>query len=170
MKNKLSVAAIILALILGGIGALKNHIVVENTTPAKSVGSATSPDISSPYFSVGDVIQWKGKTTALTQATTTICAIQSPAATSTLVTAGIRLSVSSTTASIIQMANSTTAFATTTQIGTDVAVAANAFTTIIASTTAANIFAPSTWFVVGMKGNSGTFSPTGICQATWEQY
>jgi hypothetical protein len=109
----------------------------------------------------------------LTAATTTVCALQSPAATSTLVRGGVRLSVSSTTASTVTIAKATTAFATTTWL-TNESVGANAQATIIvpATTTptgqAFQIFAPNEWLVVGMSGGVGTFSPTGVCQATWE--
>ena len=111
---------------------------------------------------------------AMITATTTVCAIQSPNATSTLTEASALFTVSSTTASTVYLAKATTAFATTTSLGY-AALAANAQGTLFASTTpssvtvdGAQIFAPSTWFVVGMTGGTGTFSPTGVCTAEWQ--
>lgn len=143
-------------------------------------GAVSSPEIPSPYFGFGDVRWWAGKMETA-QATTTVCAIQSPVATSTLVGGGVSLSVSSTTASTVTVAKATTAFATTTLLRT-VSVSANAqaqfplaSTTSVASAAAWELeqvnltFAPNTWLVVGMAGGVGTFSPTGTCTAVWQQ-
>lgn len=159
--------------VLGVAIAVMVGMSVNKTTPPS--GAFGSPILPSLYFGFGDVVQYRGKTTALTAATTTVCAIQAPTATSTLVRAAIRFDVSSTTASVVTLAKATTAFATTTSLGS-AALAANAQGTIIATTTPVDaldedrIFAPNTWFVVGMQGgvSGGTFSPTGVCQATWE--
>lgn len=123
-------------------------------------------------MTLGNILWTPNRVTSLNQATTTICAIQSPAATSTLLTAGISFTVSTTTTSIVTLAKATTAFATTTLLGS-ASLAANALGTITASSTpfgldSVNTFGPSTWFVVGMAGNSGTFSPTGVCQAVFQ--
>lgn len=147
--------------------------------PHNAFGSVNSGDPSITNFTRlaandfinGGVETIGNRTASLTQATTTVCAIQSPAATSTLQSASILLTVSSTTASSVVLAKATTAFATTTNLNTE-AVAANAQATIVASTspTGGNkdlIFSPSTWLVVGMSGGTGTFSPTGVCTATW---
>jgi len=110
------------------------------------------------------------KRAVMTTATTTVCALQSPAATSTLVYGSAYLTVSSTSASTLTIAKATTAYATTTSLGAS-AIAANAQATIIASTTptagAATVFAPSTYMVVGLQGGTGTFSPTGVCTAVF---
>lgn len=110
---------------------------------------------------------------AVRTATTTICAIKSPAATSTLTYGTVKLTVSSTTASTVTLAKSATAFATTTSLGTW-AAAANSQGTAVSLRTAAGgedldeTFGPSQYFVVSMAGGIGTFSPTGFCQATFE--
>jgi hypothetical protein len=159
---------ILLALVVG-VGMYGWHRVAPG--PDQITAAVSSPDVNSPYFSFGGVRRWAGHTENLTAATTTVCAIQSPAATSTLLSANIRLDVSSTTASIVTMAKANSAFATTTNIGST-GVVAGAQATIIASTTpTANltVFSPNQWFVVGMAGGTGTFSPSGVCQAVWEQ-
>lgn len=134
------------------------------------LGSVVGPDSYFEYVANND-LQKYGQTVTLRTATTTICAIKSPAATSTLTFAGVKFAVSSSTASTVTLAKATTAYATTTQIGNLVAIAANGQSTILATSTAANIiaqdtvFAPNTFFVVGMAGGVGTFSPTGSCSA-----
>ncbi len=171
VKNILVTFGIVLALILSGV-ALSQSKVVQNIT----AGSVSSPDISSPYFSYGDVRHWAGKTSSLNQATTTVCAIQSPSATSTLEFASVRFSVSSTTASTVTIAKATTPYATTTLLVAG-ALAANAQGTLVASSTPSGgasvdgtyVFSPNTYVVVGMAGGVGTFSPTGVCQAGWRE-
>src|SRR3990167_5206889 len=91
-------------------------------TPAKVInqesqlGAVASPDIMSPYFSFGGVRQWAAHTDTLNTASTTICAMQSPAATSTLRLGSVRLTTGSTTAVVLEMAKSATYAASTTRI------------------------------------------------------
>jgi len=147
-------------------------ILAINAPKVEPVGAVSSPDIASPYFSYGGVRHWGRKTTSLTQATTTVCAIQSPASTSTLMYGSIQFTTSSTTASTVTLAKATTAYATTTSLGS-ASVAANGYATVVSKRTAAGgdaldeTFAPNTYFVVGMAGGVGTFSPAGTCEATW---
>ena len=101
----------------------------------------------------------------MAQATTTVCAIQSPNATTTLAFFSANFTTSSTTASLITMASANNAFATTTTLGVSVSIPANGQATIIATTTPGTIYAPLTWFVVGMAGGTGNFSPVGACNA-----
>lgn len=137
-----------------------------------SLGAVASPDIPSPWLKWGGVTKYNGHDADLTQASTTICAIQAPTATSSLTHAAVQLSVSSTSASSLVIAKSDTAFATTTQIGTNYAIGAGAQVTVVASSTPAagnaTLFSPNQWLVVSMQGGAGgTFSPTGVCQASW---
>lgn len=173
MKNILVTLGLTLALVLSVVGIV---------TDQKSVvvSGVSSPDIQSPYFSYGGVRFWAARA-GLAQATTTVCAIQAPVATSTLIGGSVSFSVSSTSASTVTVAKATTAFATTTLLRTS-SVSANAqaqfslaSTTSSASTAALTldqsnrVFAPNEWLVVGMAGGVGTFSPTGSCSAEWEQ-
>ena len=107
-------------------------------------------------------------------ASTTICAVKSPAATSTLIVngaTGVRFVTSTSTAYNIVFAKATTAFATTTQIGQTVLYAAAALSTTIATSTTATVilqdtvFPPNNYLVVSMAGGTGSFSPTGTCFA-----
>lgn len=130
-------------------------------------GAMTS---SNNTFTQGGVIIYRD-TQAFDTATTTVCSLQAPSATSTLTNAAVTFDVSSTTASVVTLAKATTAFATTTQIGLSYTIEANAEATIMASTSPAAgdalIFAPSEWFVVGMQNGVGNFSPSGDCWASW---
>lgn len=172
----------LLVLFVGLIAVLALWFGISNFSQAPNVvekpvlpaGAASSPDMPFQYlkWGAGFGIRLWPTANPLTVATTTVCAIQSPAATSTMLSGGVRMTTSSTTASTVTLAKATTAFATTTLIGSQVAVAANAQTMITASTTSDNIriFGPSEWFVVGMQGGVGSFSPVGTCHATFEEY
>lgn len=139
------------------------------------LGGVSGPDT---YFSyvANNNLQEYGETKGFTTATTTVCAIKSPAATSTLVFAGVNFTVSSSTASLVTLAKATTAYATSTALNT-LTLAANAQGAQIATSSTAtvgvvgnNIFSPNTYFVVGMQdttpqAGAGTFSPVGSCSA-----
>jgi hypothetical protein len=137
-----------------------------------SFGSVASPIINWPYFGFGDVIEHRAKTSSLNTASTTVCSLLSPAATSTLQDATVRFTVSSSTASVVSFSKGP-GFASTTLLQ-NYSVGANAQATIslFGTTTSAGIdnlvFAPSQYFNVTMSGGIGTFSPTGTCQATWQ--
>jgi len=166
IKKVISGIVIIVVLVLAFIAVQKPAII--------QTGSVSSPEISSNWFSFAGIKHWGAKTTSLTQATTTVCALQSPVSTSTLQFASIRFSVSSTTATTVTMAKATTPYATTTVLVAS-ALGANAQGTLVSSSTPTSgasldgtyVFAPSTYLVVGMAGGTGTFSPTGVCEAVW---
>lgn len=160
------IAILVIIAIIGAYMFPKGNTIVERV-----VGAVTGPDTYFDYVANND-LQKFGQTRTLTTATTTVCAIKSPTATSTLTFGGVKFIVSSTTASTVTIAKATTAYATTTAIGGGALGAGaqgtfNATTTTAADTSldGAMVFAPSTYFVVGMAGNVGTFSPTGSCSA-----
>ena len=161
MDKKLLTVGVIVAIAFSLFSAMKPARVVERTIQP---GSVASQDIMSPYFSFGGVKHWAARTDSLTQATTTVCAIQSPAATSSLAWAGILFKVSTTSASTITLATSSTPYATTSLL-TSSTIAANAQGYVNFQGASANVMPPNTWVVVGMAGNPGTYSPTGVCQA-----
>jgi hypothetical protein len=148
---------------------------VTTTGTIASTGDMTVGDdliVTSTEYTIGG-IRYTEVRQEMASATTTVCALASPNATSTLVNATADFTVSSTTASRVTIAKATTPYATTTQIGQTIAISANAQDTILASTTAAQIgaevaiFAPNAYTVVSMAGGVGTFSPTGTCTATY---
>lgn len=138
--------------------------------PAQPVGSVSSPDIQSPYFSFGGVRFDAVHTDVLAQATTTICSTLTPTATTTLSEgSGIRLTVSSTTASTVTVYKAAFQTGNTTFLFAD-NIAANLQATIVATTTNNNfVIAPSQWINVIMSGGTGTFSPTGTCGLVFQE-
>lgn len=140
-----------------------------------TIASASAITTTDDNISINGVNHTIARDNTLTAATTTVCAIQSPAATSTLMGGGLLLTVSSTTASTVTIAKAANAFATTTLIR-EASVSANAQASILAASTTLSaleqtnrIFEPSYWLVFGMSGGTGTFSPTGVCTATFAE-
>lgn len=178
MNDKLIMSAIvgIIAAIPLTFWAMNKPSVVNVTnTPAtqgtQTYGAVAGPDLYSPYLCVNGVCQWFNHI-PMAQATTTLCAIKSPAATSTLGRSTVNFAISTTSATILTIAKASTPYATTTIIGTAYAIAANAPATVIASSSpaagAVTVFGPNQYLVVGLQGGIGTFTPTGTCNATFE--
>ena len=138
------------------------------------LGAISSPDIPSPYLSFGNVRRFAAHKAYATTATSTPCALQSPAATSTLVMATGSIKNASTTTMVLQFFKGTNYNATTSQLATDLSVTGGAqadwFVVAATSSLTQNTFAPNQWFVVGAKGGGGGFTPTGQCSATWEAH
>ena len=149
-----------------------------------SFGAMPGNELFSDTFTVNGITTWYERHDGLFSATTTPCAFQSPAATSTLTHAMLYLDVSTTTISSVYFhkAASTSNNATTTQIGEVFTIAdGGAGLSIVASTTwsastnmADLIFTPNQWLNITMlpadedlDGTPGTVSPTGKCQATF---
>lgn len=166
MKNYIIGALAVAVLGLGAVFFFQKEEV--------SLGAVASPIVMSPYFGFGDVIDYRAKTSSLTSATTTVCSLTSPSATSTLIDASIRFEVSSSTASIVTFSKGTGSASTTPLQAYSVGAGAQATINLLATTTTAGsdnlTFAPSTKFNVTMAGGASTanFSPSGVCQATWQ--
>jgi len=139
----------------------------------EELGAAPGPDIYYPYLSINDVMSFYDSKETLS-GTSTVCAIKSPNATSTLDVGSVYFrGVATSTATVISIAKSATAFATTTLLGADVTIGAGAQGYTIASTTSATyanqyVFAPNQYFVVGVKGITAgqlaTENIDGTCQ------
>lgn len=179
MKNYLIMGGIALGVVILWLAIVRPVQQIVHQTTGGSLGSVASPDILSPYYSVGGLRVWKQRTDSLIAATTTICALQSPISTSTLVFASYRVLVGTTTNTRITIAKATTGFATTTEIGGG-ALGAGAQGTFVASTSPVTgtsldgpmTFAPSNFVVVGVAnailGATGVgYAPTGVCEAQW---
>lgn len=172
-----------LILALAGVAVIATCYLMVNksdSVPQRPVGAVSSPEIQSPYIRFGGVIQWAQHTDGLLQATTTLCALQSPSSTSTLLMGGISIvQASSSNAVVVDIAKATGPNSTTTLLGAPVALAAGAGGTVLASTTGmgtnnpAYVFAPNTYLVIAMKGGLGGVTgsvPTGACSAVWAQF
>lgn len=167
IKNAVIGGLVGLAALFGGLFLLTP----EPPTPAPpQLGALSSPDIASPYLSFGGVREW-AYTTSMTNASTT-CAIQSPAATSTLVAATFYVTVAPTTTPQFEIGNATTAFATTTSLAKH-HFSANTFRSVIATTSVTaltdGIVPPSTYVNVKQGGGGGSFVPTGVCKAVFRE-
>lgn len=139
---------------------------------APKAGAVSGPIDQSNYHCYAGVCDYYGSG-GLKAATTTPCAIQAPAATST-VSASIRLDTGSTTATTWTVAVSSNPYSTTTPLGTNYLLAANAQGFDFASSTAGqNIVPPNNWIVFSetggiTAGDAGTgFVPAGQCRATF---
>lgn len=174
MKTNIIGAIAVVALVVGIFGL--NPAVQEKAMT--QIGALAGPDIASPYLRWGGVPIFASAQKP-TAATYNFCALQSPAATSSLIMGGVKLSVSTSTAGSIFFAKATTATASTTQIGTDNAIAANSQVMLIASSTVGSaaqteVFAPNTYFIVGYKGEAAAgitnLAPQGVCQARWQTF
>jgi len=139
--------------------------------------TALAGDWTLPNLTVsGDSIDTNGLTrypdaVVMTSPSTTPCAFQSPAVTSTLAYASAKFDTTSSTANstIVTIAKSATAYVTTTAIGTDTTITAGAQATIISSSTMnisvddTLVFAPSQWLVFGQKDGIVALDSTGGC-------
>ena len=99
MNNKIAIPLLVISIILGLAGIFLPESVREviRETKDNTVGG-TNPDIMSPYITYGGVMHNSGGQ-VMAQSTTTICAIQAPSATSTLIWAAVDFSTSSTSIS-----------------------------------------------------------------------
>jgi len=178
-KQNIALGIAVLALLFAGIAYITPGQPGQPGKDGRSgVGAAAGPDIPSPYLRFGasfGIREWK-TATGLRAATTTPCAIQSPAATSTLISGGVTYTVASTSAVYTEIGKASTQYATTTSLGT-AALAGGAQGTLLATTPVGGsfdesmVFGPSTWMVVKVSaGDVTNFAPTGACHATFEEY
>ena len=181
MNNTLKsvgVSAGVALLVVLGLAYLRPEApvsVVNN--PAPQYGAVSGPDRFSPYESINGMITWYTRV-GLTPATTTVCRIKSPNATTTLVQAGIQMITASTSIMNLDFANTTDAlsYATTTLMHANITVAANGQVSANASSTIA-VLAPSTWIVGKVGGAAATgmatptnLAPVGSCYAEFQQF
>lgn len=118
-------------------------------------------------------IAYVPRRSSLTSATTTPCSILSPAATSTLVRAGLNITTATSTNGTWYLATSTTAYATTTNYYTFTVSSGSLYTFDYISSTTSNgavrIFAPSTYLNFAVSGASG-FTYGGTCDALFKTF
>lgn len=186
-KNNLMWVGVGLAIILGVIGTFKHQTIVQ---PIQTQFGGTSPDISSPYVDFGGVRHWYA-TASLNQASTTVCSLPAPLATSTLVFASVSITTSTTTNTVWDFGKSQGTAATTTVLSST-ALTGGLMGTIVASTTTAgsgpdspvvfgaavastssnlgNIYVKQNYLNVIYGGTQGALNVfTGSCKAEWIQ-
>lgn len=171
--KKNALIGVVAALILGIVWFERPAAPVA-PAPAPALGSVSSPDIQTNWLRVGGVMH-EYRSRALATATTTPCAIISPAATSTLLAATLQVTTASSTATTWTFATSTTAYATTSLYNT-FSLASGALGSMVATTTNITgvvtndrtVFPPNTflvWGVAGVSNPSDTSKLNGSCQA-----
>lgn len=178
-KNLLLVPLVVLNLVLLGVMVFKSDEPVREVTPDTKVGAVSSPDLQSPYFSYGGVRHWAQSTDNLVQASTTICVLQSPAATSTLAFSSLKFTTAATSSQVITVGKGSTVYTISTTLGTST-VAANAKDTVLAATTTPvgdstngrrtltdRIFQPNTYLIYQFTTANPYTAPAGRCEALW---
>lgn len=171
----LAVLALFVASASGGVTLEQVKQVVNDAT--EQLAGSDSPVKPYRYIEIGGLRQFYYSARPA-QASYTLCSFQSPAATSTLKSAGILLTTATSSAYTIYIAKAATAVATTTLLDGPVAFSAGAQATVIATTTpwvsgSNAIFAPSQYINFAINpGNTGTagLAPVGDCHAVFEAY
>jgi len=157
--------------------AQDNIVGDEVNNPGEEELGGISSDFNQHWITVGGVRLWQASEPLIT-ASSTLCNLQAPAATSTLIHGSLNILTGTTTALYLEFGKgaSGTNTSTTTSLGIISSLAANAFGTFIASTTQsgadpANVFAPNTWFIAKMAAQSYSYydaaALTGRCKAIW---
>src|SRR3990167_8239246 len=141
IKQWSGVLVAIVAIVVFGFFQKPAQVIVnipEQTVNTPPLGALTGPDIPYSYFSFGGVRRFAGSRT-LNQASTTICSIQSPVSTSTLVLGSVKITTGTTTAIGLEIGKSTLFDATTTRLSyVELASGAQvSLTAFVASTTGA---------------------------------
>ncbi len=157
---------------------------IELTPVPESFGATPGPTSTGNCVSAGG-IETCSYSTKMKTSTTTPCAFK-VYATSTLVYHSYGITLASSTVAVkVTIAQAASAFATTTQIGSDFTIPLSTQAMLIGSSTSqlafnenagtsALTFAPNTYLVMGMQaaGNGETdhiiFSPTGTCKAEFK--
>ena len=177
-------ALVIAILVIGVIGFTVRKPVVNVETNRCEFGAVSGPNVDFPSFTVNGVLTYYN-TTGLNKATTTtndagnsvarvVCSIKTPTATTTLMSASVSFTTSTTSATIVDIAEAANSYATTTVLGATYILAANAKGVILASTTSAvsggapGLISPNQYINVKMAGGRGTYSPVGTCQAVFQ--
>lgn len=149
--------------------ALMLSITFITSQPAPQPGAVSGPEINSPYLSVNGMATFYSSPLALRTATTTPCAILSPAATTTLESFTLNVTTGTSTAGLITIATSTTAYATTSLV-TSKTIASGAQGTVNWHAGVDNgLVSPSTYVVAGVQGVAYGFTYIGTCSATFSK-
>lgn len=137
----------------------------------QALGAVSGPDNYFPYWAVNGVRKHYFSS-GFNNASTTLCSFKTPAATTTLEFASLKIRTATSTAIVVDIGKGSIYNATTTLFGTTYTVVAGEQDTIIASTSPAagakTVIAPSQW--VNFKFGSSAITPTvnslaGSCKA-----
>jgi len=175
---KVAITTLLLALLLSGGVAYEVAHTQSVPAPAPLAGSAAGPIDQTNYHCWAGVCHFYGSK-PITQATSTACAIQSPAATSTLGSFGARIDNASSTATNWFSGTGPTQFATTSALGSGITVVTGGGQSFLQGSTSPaagsnTVLAPNTWVIIknnlGITAGDNTglgFVPTGTCYASF---
>jgi hypothetical protein len=170
IKNLVIGGLVGLVVLLAGLAVIKQSAPTQDKQPP--LGALSSPDIASPYLSFGGVRQWAGSM-EMRSGTSTVCSIQSPAATTTLVSATARFDTTPGYTTIWMLGHATTAYSTTTALVASKTLASGARGDMVATTTALTDtrIPPSTFVNLALSTSTvgSTFAPVGECKAVFRE-
>lgn len=177
-KQLVAVSILALVVSVGVAWATPKGTNTRTVVERPSYGGVSSPDINSPYFSVGGVRFWAARTAITTSGTKTGCAIQTPVSSSTLESVSLSITNSTGTTFPVEVGWGTTSGATTTLILSSTVPAAKSLTLNATSTGLEQAFGglginekgilqPNTYinFNFGTTSHPGS---SGFCNATFQ--
>jgi hypothetical protein len=173
MKNVIAglVAGTIAAVLVVNVFATSERVIERTEIREVEVGAISGPRILSPFLDHNGIVTYSSRL-GFQQATTTVCAVKSPSATSTVLFASAVVYSGSTTAATMTIATSTTAFATSSVLATT-SVAANAQNVQAHWLNFGGnngVLRPNQWVTVSLTGGNGTFSSSGACQVEFRVF
>lgn len=171
MKNSIIGIVAVVALVLSGYAVVNKPASGVTTVynQPQDLGGASSPNINGGCVDLNGVVTCYA-TRSMTVASSTVCSVQSPSATSTLLYASAEVASTSATAAYLEFGRGTSYFATTTLIGS-ATISANVkgATYVVATTTSSGAatvdgayVVPASNYVVVRSG--GTTGLGGTCK------
>jgi hypothetical protein len=146
---------------------------VQQVPQQQVYGSVTGPDFYGPYQGVNNSRLWTVRQ-PMNSATTTICAMKAPSATSTLQYAGWQITTGTSTAATIDIGSSTTAYATTTVKRSQTIVASGAqgydYWFSAGAGVDDSVMAPNTYIVVKTGAGLSGYTYIGTCTALFREF
>lgn len=174
-KQNIFNGVLAVAIVLVGFVAFTKSVNTETVVKeVQKLGSVVSSELPDNNFSFGQVRRW-AYGPKMNVATTTLCAIKSPSATSTLISAGLQVFTGTSTSATIDIGTSTTAFATTTNLVSAFSLASGAVGatgwTSAGGSAQDNIMAPNTFVVVKTAGAGlGGYTYGGKCTVVFQEF
>lgn len=177
MNKKILVTLGVLIVLGLGITFPRSNPVIQQV-----VGAFPGPDIDSKYLKVNGATQWYNRV-AVRTATTTLCSIKTPAATSTIAHFSVVLNTTASYPTQYLLGHDTAANnATTTSLGGVMGAYANKKLVYVASSTVNDLFVgttdygavpPNTYINFNLStstaGASATYAPSGYCTAIFTE-
>lgn len=145
----------------------KNNQLQQVAVVGQQTGSVSGPDISFPYLGINNLITYYNHI-VMNVGTTTLCAIKSPAATSTIELATWNVSVGTSTAASIDLGYGSTPYATSTNLTSATALSSNAIgnTTWYPTSGTGSVIGPNTYVLVKTAGAGlSGYTYRGTCNA-----